>query len=88
MHSYPPYSLPQVIKMLEMMNMRKYQDRFAQEGIAGDVLCEIEEAVLEENLGVTRKLDRIKLMKIIRGERSAKSVLEGQYNYVALQPCT
>ena len=76
----------QVIKMLEVMNMRKYQDRFAEEGIAGDVLCDIHESVLEENLGVTSKLDRIKLMKIIKGERSAKSVLEGQYNYVALQP--
>ena len=72
--------------MLEMMNMRQYQARFAEEGIDGDMLCEIEESVLEANLGVTRKLDRIKLMKIIRGERSAKSVMEGQYNYVALQP--
>jgi hypothetical protein len=79
-------TVAQVIKMLEMLNMRQYQDKFAEDGIDGDVLCDIEESVLESNLGVSRKLDRIKLMKIIRGERSAKSVLEGQYNYVSLQP--
>ena len=72
--------------MLEMLNMRQYQGKFAEDGIDGDVLCDIEESVLETNLGVSRKLDRIKLMKIIKGERSAKSVLEGQYNYVSLQP--
>lgn len=72
--------------MLEMMNMKKYQDKFAQEGIDGAILMEVEEHTLETELGVTSKLDRVKLMKIIKGERSAKSVLEGQYNYVALQP--
>ena len=66
--------------------MSKYQDRFASEGIDGCLLIALEESILESNLGVTSKLDRIKLMKIINGERSAKSVLEGQYNYVALQP--
>ena len=66
--------------------MKKYQDRFSQEGIDGAILMDVEEQTLQSELGVTSKLDRVKLMKIIRGERSAKSVLEGQYNYVALQP--
>ena len=66
--------------------MKKYQDKFAEEGIDGTILTDIEEHTLETGLGVTSKLDRVKLMKIMKGERSAKSVLEGQYNYVALQP--
>ena len=72
--------------MLDKINMKKYQDKFAQEGIDGALLLDIEETTLETELGITSKLDRVKLMKIIRGERSAKSVLEGQYNYVSLQP--
>ena len=72
--------------MLGMLNMEKYQDRFASEGVDGSLLADFEDSVLETSLGVTSKLDRIKLMKIIKGERSPKSVLEGQYNYVALQP--
>ena len=66
--------------------MKQHQDRFAQESIDGAILMEIEETTLEAELGVTSKLHRVKLLKIISGERSAKSVLEGQYNYVALQP--
>jgi hypothetical protein len=79
-------TVAQIIKMLEMLNMKKYQDKFAEEGIDGTILTDIEEHTLETGLGVTSKLDRVKLMKIMKGERSAKSVLEGQYNYVALQP--
>ena len=73
------------MQMLERMNLQKYQGRFAEEGVDGAILMDIEENTLETELGITSKLDRVKLMKIIKGERSAKSVLEGQYNYVALQ---
>ena len=67
------------------MNMAQYQDRFAQAAVDGSILLDIDAHVLETELGVSNKLDRVKLMNIIEGKRSAKSVLDGEYNYVALE---
>ena len=75
----------QVTQLLQKMNMAQYQDRFAQSAVDGSILLDIDAYVLETELGVSNKLDRVKLMNIIEGKRSAKSVLDGEYNYVALE---
>ena len=65
--------------------MVQYQDKFVQECIDGGILLELNEDTLEKELGISGRLERMRLMRIIRGERSAKSILEGEYNYVALE---
>ncbi len=65
--------------------MAQYQDRFAQECIDGGILAMCDDETLEKELGVSSRLERLRLMRIIRGERSAKSILEGEYNYVTLE---
>ena len=64
-----------------MLGMTKYQETFAQKSIDGMILAECDEPILQNELGVSSKVDRIKLMKVISGEYSALSILEGD-NYV------
>ena len=47
--------------------MSSYKEKFKKECISGSLLLELDEDVLENELGVTRRLDRIKLMKLIEG---------------------
>jgi len=60
-----------------MLDMRKYQKKFAQESIDGAILLECDESTLLQELEVTSKLDRIKLLKIISGHYSALRILKG-----------
>ena len=61
--------------------MAKYRETFAQKSIDGMILAECDEPILQNELGVSSKVDRIKLMKVITGEYSALSIIEGD-NYV------
>ena len=49
--------------------MSSYKDAFKKECISGSLLIELDEDVLENELGVKRRLDRIKLMKLIEGHQ-------------------
>lgn len=67
----------QVLRLLELLGMKKYQMNFAQESIDGVILAECDEPILQNELGVISKQDRIKLLKIISGQCSAFSILNG-----------
>ena len=77
------------------MDMRKYQKKFAQESIDGAILSECDEYTLLQELKVTSKLDRIKLLKIILGHYSALHILERDdhtlnlnvVNFIAVKFC-
>ena len=60
-----------------MLGMTKYRETFAQKSIDGMILAECDEPILQNELGVSSKVDRIKLMKVIAGEYSALSIIEG-----------
>ena len=49
------------------MDMPQYKDAFSREWVDGEVFKELDEQALENDLGVTSKLHRIKLMKVITG---------------------
>ena len=49
------------------MGMKQYQDKFKHEQVDGEILAECDEAVLTNDLGVTSKLHRMRLLKIISG---------------------
>ena len=55
--------------------MKKYQKNFVKESIDGVILVECDEPILQHELGVSSKQDRIKLMRIISGQCSALSIL-------------
>ena len=50
-----------------MMGLKQYQEKFRTEQVTGEILGECDEQVLTDDLGVTSKLHRIKLMKVITG---------------------
>ena len=53
--------------MLDKMGLAQYKDIFARERITGDVLSELSEEDLQHELGITSRIHRIRLMKVITG---------------------
>ena len=66
----------QVIQLLDALHLGQYRKRFEDEVIAGDILADCDEAVLESELGINMKIHRLKLMKIIEGVTSAQRVID------------
>ena len=60
------------------MNLHQYKELFAKEYIDGEVLNELSEDDLANELGMTSKIHRLRLMKVIRGSVSAGDVLAGK----------
>ena len=71
----------QVQQLLKVMNLSQYQAKFAREGIAGDILIELGDQDLEKDLGMKSKVHRVRLLKIIEGQHSARKILEGENPY-------
>lgn len=59
------------------MNLHKYVEAFKEELVDGEIFQELDESVLVDELGITSKIHRIRLMKIINGKVSARAVLDG-----------
>lgn len=70
----------QVVKLLGKMGLQKYIETATQERITGDILLECTEGVLEKDLHIMSKLHRVRLMKLIDGSHSAKSILSEGIN--------
>lgn len=51
--------------------MPQYKDAFKQEMVDGEILLEIDEVVLEQELGMKSKLHRLRLLKYIDSCRAA-----------------
>ena len=64
----------QVQQLLEALNLQQYKEAFRAECIDGEILHDLDEQVLQEDLGVTSRLHRIRLMKIISGARSVEGI--------------
>ena len=63
------------------MNLGQYRAKFAEEMISGELLIELGPEDLERDLEVKSRIHRLRLMKIIEGHHSARSILEGQSPY-------
>ena len=63
------------------MKMSQYVEAFKSEQISGEILSELNDQDLQEELGITSKIHRIKLMKVIAGRHSAMSILNGDDPY-------
>ena len=56
-----------MLNLLDSMSLDKYRDNFKREQVNGEILSECDEDVLTNDLGISSKLHRIKLMKVISG---------------------
>ena len=72
---------PQVLRLLEVMGLKQYQEKFKAEQVNGEILSECDESVLQSDLGVSSKLHRMRLLKVINGRHSAKDILKGEDPY-------
>lgn len=69
--------------LLDAMHLAQYKDVFASEQITGEVLAELDEEILQNELGVSVKIHRIRLMKVINGKYSVQQILSGNDPYVS-----
>jgi hypothetical protein len=71
----------QVCQLLEIMKLSVYVENFRREQINGEILAELNEDALKDELGISSKIHRVKLLKIINGRHSAVNVLNGENPY-------
>jgi len=70
------YSYTQIEELLIAMDLEQYTASFKTEHITGAILLECSDEILEMELGVTLKVHRIRLMNIITGKQSVKTIME------------
>ena len=58
----------QVLDLLDFMGFKSYQENFKREHVNGEILSECDEEVLTNDLGVSSKLHRMRIMKVISGK--------------------
>ena len=54
-----------MLSLLDHLGLPQYKDRFRQEMVDGEILSEIDEVVLEQELGMTSKIHRLRLLKYV-----------------------
>ena len=55
-----------MLQLLECVGMKQYMSRFQEEAINGEVLAELDEEMLQSDLGISSKLHQMRLMKVYR----------------------
>ena len=68
-----------MLNLLDSMSLEKYQENFKREQVNGEILSECDEEVLTNDLGISSKLHRIKLMKVISGMLVVESITTYYY---------
>ena len=58
----------QVLDLLERMNLGGYKENFCTEQVDGVLLLACDEEILECELGVTSRLHRMRILKLIKGD--------------------
>lgn len=66
------------------MQLQQYKQKFADESISGEILADLDDKILQEELGVTSRLHCLRLMKVVNGKHSAERILKGENPYVLL----
>ena len=67
-----------VLQLLDDMNLAEYKDNFQRELVDGELLVELSKQELED-LGITKNIHQLRLMKLINGSSSAKKYEGGIY---------
>ena len=64
-----PGHYAQILKLLRANGLKQYESSFLREEVTGELLLECDEHLLQNELGVTSKLHRLRLLRIISGKR-------------------
>ena len=56
------------------MKLGQYKNKFHMEQVTGEILAALAEQQLQDDLGVANGVHRIRLLKIISGQKSVKEV--------------
>ena len=59
------------------MKLSQYKEMFLEENIDGEILAECDDPLLEQELHISNKLHRNRLMKVITGRHSAHCIKHG-----------
>ena len=68
-------SLSQILQVLEGMGMSAYMEIFYRENINGELLVELNDAILEKEIGIMSQDHRTKLVQLISGTQSVRAYL-------------
>ena len=64
------------MQLLDKIGLSKYKDKFIEKGITGSLLSEFDEDILEKEIDIISRIDRIKLMRIMEGRQSIDELLD------------
>ena len=70
------FSLQQVQELLSKLGLDKYKESFRRERIDGSILIELDDEILEKELGVDSKIKRIKLLRVLNGCQAVTALYE------------
>lgn len=65
----------QVVELLDKLGLAEYKTTFETEMITGSLLLDLDEATLLE-LGMNKKLHRLKITRVIDGREIVKNLLD------------
>ncbi|XP_019858581.1 PREDICTED: uncharacterized protein LOC109586808 [Amphimedon queenslandica] len=69
------YNVSKIGEFLGLMGLKQYAATFSHELVDGKLFFELDDVMLEEDLGITSKLHRLRMMRIIRGEQHVNDFL-------------
>ena len=72
---YPLHYI-QVGDLLDKLGLHQYRENFELEKINGSLLMELDDGILSNELYMCRRLDRIKLLLVIKGKRRIVQVMD------------
>ncbi len=64
-----------MLDLLDKIGLAQYKGKFIEEKISGGLLSELDADILEHEMGITSKLHRLKLIRIIEGRESIELLL-------------
>ena len=70
------FSLQQVEELLSKLSLDKHRESFKRERIDGSILIELDDEILEKELGMDSKIHRIKLLRVLNGRRAVTALYE------------
>ena len=68
------------------MGVEQYRETFIKQQINGDILTDCDDDILKNELKITSRLHRIRLLRIISGQYSVQEIMSGNDGYVLMLP--
>ena len=68
--------VPQITEVLVGLSLKQYVGVVQEEALDGGILVELDEETLITELGMTSRIHRLKIMKLIGGDYDARTYIE------------